>query len=146
MKIYKFGGASVKDAIGVRNLHQVLKESGTQNILLVVSAMGKTTNAMEEVVGAKGEKAREEAIQFVYDYHRGILSALFDSDHAIFGEIDARFDQMRTTLETHADSKYNFLYDQVVSFGELLSTQIISAYLNQESIQNTWIDIREIIE
>ena len=146
MKIYKFGGASVKDAVGVKNLHKVLKESGSENTLLVVSAMGKTTNAMEDVVGAKGEKERANAIQFVYDYHRGILEDLFDSDHAIYAEIDSRFDQMRSTLETHADSKYNFLYDQVVSFGELLSTQIISAYLNQESVQNTWIDIREIIE
>jgi len=146
MKIYKFGGASVKDAVGVKNLHKVLKESGSQNTLLVVSAMGKTTNAMEAVVGAKGEDERSNAIQFVYDYHRGILSALFDADHTIFAEIDARFDQMRTTLETYADSKYNFLYDQVVSFGELLSTQIISAYLNQENVRNTWIDIREIIE
>ena len=146
MKIYKFGGASVKDAVGVKNLHEVLKESGSQNTLLVVSAMGKTTNAMEEVVRVQGKEEQEKAIQMVYEYHREILEDLFNADHTIFADIDALFDQMRSTLETHADSKYNFLYDQIVSFGELLSTQIISAYLNQENVQNTWIDIREIIE
>ncbi|NND16003.1 MAG: aspartate kinase, partial [Eudoraea sp.] len=75
-----------------------------------------------------------------------ILDDLFAPGHSIFSEIEARFDQMHATLKTHSNAQYNFLYDQVVSFGELLSSQIISAYLNQEGVQNTWLDIREIIE
>lgn len=146
MKIYKFGGASVKDASGVKNLLRVLRETEAQNTLLVVSAMGKMTNAMEEVVRARDNSERESAVKVIYNYHRNIMIDLFEKGHSIFKEIDARFDQMREALETHADTEYNFMYDQVVPFGELLSTQIISAYLNQENVQNTWLDVREIIK
>lgn len=145
MKIYKFGGASVRDADGVRNLLRVLKETEAENTLLVVSAMGKMTNAMEEVVRAQGNAERESAIQVIYNYHRSIVGDLFEAGHSIFAEIDTRFDQMREALKTHDNAEYNFLYDQVVPYGELLSTQIISAYLNQENLRNTWLDIREII-
>ncbi|MDH3699556.1 MAG: aspartate kinase, partial [Flavobacteriaceae bacterium] len=81
MKIYKFGGASVKDAEGVRNLHRVLRETEAQNTLLVVSAMGKMTNAMEEVVRAQGSEERESAIQVIYNFHRNIVSDLFMAGH-----------------------------------------------------------------
>ena len=149
MRIYKFGGASVKDADGVRNLVRVLGETGTENTFLVISAMGKTTNAMEGVVNAyfKDKAALPAAIQEVRDYHDQILKGLFPSqEHRIYAEVKSLFEEIKGFLAWNKSPKYNFVYDQVVSYGELISTVIVSAYLNENGIQNTWLDIRNFLK
>jgi aspartate kinase len=127
----------------------VLGETGTENTFLVISAMGKTTNAMEGVVNAyfKDKAALPAAIQEVQDYHRQILEGLFTSPkHRIYEEVKSLFEELKGFLAWNKSPKYNFVYDQVVCYGELISTVIVSAFLNESGIQNTWVDIRSFIK
>jgi len=149
MRIFKFGGASVKDADGVKNLVKVLQETGHKDTFLVISAMGKTTNAMEEVVNAyfKDKGALAAALNEVATYHNEILNGLFSSpNHPIYTDIQALFDEVKGFLAWNKSPKYGFVYDQVVCYGELISTTIVSAYLNETGISNTLLDIRNFIK
>jgi len=149
MRIFKFGGASVKDAAGVKNVVNVLAETGHENTLLVVSAMGKTTNSMEAIVNAYfADKSKvAAAIQEVVDYHETILKGLFDNPkHVIFSETKVLIDEVKGFLAWNKSPKYNFVYDQVVGYGELLSTVIISAYFKEVGIDNNWVDVRNFIK
>ncbi|MEJ2584830.1 MAG: aspartate kinase [Robiginitalea sp.] len=149
MRIFKFGGASVKDAEGVRNLVRVLEETGTEKTFLIVSAMGKTTNAMEAVVNAyfNDKPSVSIALEAVQDFHFGILRELFPAEgHPVYDSVRSLFEEVRGFLAWNKSPKYNFVYDQVVGYGELLSTVIISAYLNHSGIGNTWLDIRNYIK
>lgn len=149
MRIFKFGGASVKDAEGVRNLVRVLEHTGTDRTFLVVSAMGKTTNAMEAVVDAYfGNRAHyPECLREVEEYHLKIIADLFPSPaHAVYAQTRALFEEVRGFLAWNKSPNYGFVYDQVVGYGELLSTTIVSQYLRQAGISNTWLDIRQYIK
>ena len=149
MRIFKFGGASVKDADGVKNLVQVLQKVGHENTLLVVSAMGKTTNAMEKIIDCyfNDKEALNGAIQEVLDYHNAILKDLFEHDrHPVFGQVKALFEEVKGFLAWNKSPKFGFVYDQVVGYGELVSTTILSVYLNEVGIGNTWLDVRKFIK
>ncbi|MBD0850285.1 aspartate kinase [Maribacter arenosus] len=149
MRIFKFGGASVKDADGVQNLVKVLKQVGHENTLLVVSAMGKTTNAMEKVVNSyfEDKNALSSAVQEVIEYHNTILLDLFQTNkHPVFEKVKVLFDEVQGFLVWNKSPNYNFVYDQVVGYGELVSTTILSAYLNKEGIKNSWLDVRDFIK
>lgn len=149
MRIFKFGGASVKDADGVKNVVEVLRETGYDNTLLVVSAMGKSTNAMEAVVNTYFEdKTKLSAVLLeVMDYHNAILSELFgNQNHPIFEKVNALYTEVQGFLAWNKSPKYNFVYDQVVGYGELVSTTIVSAYLNEVGITNHWLDVRDFIK
>ena len=149
MRVFKFGGASVKDAEGVRNVMQVLQETGTEKTFLVVSAMGKTTNAMEAVVDAYFEDRTgvASALATVEAFHLDIVRALFPTlSHPVHQRIRTLFEEVRGFLAWNKSPKTAFVYDQVVGYGELLSSTIISAYLEAEGIANTWLDIREFIK
>ena len=149
MKIFKFGGASVKDANGVKNLVKVLQEVGYTNTLIVVSAMGKTTNAIETVIKNYFEESKElqASIQEIVKYHNEILLELFPNEqHQIYKAVKNLFEEMKGFLGRNKSPDYDYVYDQLVSFGELISTKIISAYLNNISFENTWLDVRELIK
>jgi len=149
MNIFKFGGASVKDANGVKNLVKVLKTVGFDNTLIVVSAMGKTTNAFEKVVQNyfDNKKELQSSIQEIIKYHNEILLELFASDqHAVFKTTQILFEEIQGFLGWNKSPNYSFVYDQVVSYGELISTTIISAYLNEVGLTNEWLDVREAIK
>ncbi|MBO0323812.1 aspartate kinase [Muricauda sp. CAU 1633] len=149
MRVFKFGGASVKDADAVRNVVQVLQEVGHEDTLVVISAMGKTTNAMEKVVESyfKDKNSITSALQEVIDYHDGILSNLFENPkHPIYQKVKVLFEEVKGFLTWNKSPKYAFVYDQVVGYGELLSTTIISAYLNEIGLSNTWLDVRQLIK
>lgn len=149
MRIFKFGGASVKNAEGVRNLVKVLSKTGHENTLLIVSAMGKTTNAMEAIVNAYFEDKDQikSTLQETIDYHNEILTGLFEnSRHPIFEKVKSLIDEVRGFIAWNKSPNYNFVYDQVVGYGELISTTIISAYLNEIGIQNNWLDVRNFIK
>jgi len=149
MRIFKFGGASVKDAEGVRNLVRVLEQTGHDDIFLIVSAMGKTTNAMEKVVDGyfKDRQAVNAILQEVRDYHLTILNDLFpEKKNKVFRDTELLFDEVQGFLAWNKSPKYNFVYDQVVGYGELVSTAIVSAYLNEVGISNTWVDVRNYIK
>ncbi|MDL5511300.1 aspartate kinase [Arenibacter sp. M-2] len=149
MRVFKFGGASVKDASGVKNVVKVLEEVGHNNTLLVVSAMGKTTNAMEDIVNAyfKDKSLLPSVVHEVIQYHDHILNDLFSNDkHPVFARVKTLFDEVQGFLVWNKSPKYGFVYDQVVGYGELVSTTILSAYLNEIGIPNQWLDVRSLIK
>ena len=149
MRVYKFGGASVKDAKAVKNVVSVLQYTGFENTLLVVSAMGKTTNAMEAVVAAYFESKTKvkEALAVVKDFHLPIMQGLFpNKQHLVYQTVDQLLDEVQGFLAWNKSPNYNFVYDQVVGYGELVSSTILSAYLNEVGIINNWIDVRELIK
>lgn len=148
MKVYKFGGASVKDAESIRNVVRVLKHEGFENTLIIISAMGKMTNAFEKVIHAyyhKSEDLRAE-IEVVRNFHIDLVENLFEEKQPILVEIELLFGQLSGFLAKNKTTDYNFIYDQVVGYGELLSTKIISSYLNIAGISNNWIDVRDFIK
>ena len=133
MRIFKFGGASVKDADGVKNVLNVLQQVGHEDVLLVISAMGKTTNAFEVVIKNYFDKSNElqSSIQDVKKYHIQILLELFeDENNPAFASVNNHFVDLDYFLSHNKSPNYNFVYDQVVSFGELISTTIVSHYFN----------------
>ncbi len=149
MKIFKFGGASVKDAEGVKNIASVLKTVGYENTLVIVSAMGKTTNAMELVIRNYFENRVElqSALQDVKKFHNQILLDLFDNErHPVFEHVKNLFTELGTFLKVNKSPDYNFVYDQTIGYGELLSTTIISYYLNEIGLKNNWLDVRTFIK
>jgi len=149
MQIFKFGGASVKDAQGVKNLAHVLKTVGYSNTLIVVSAMGKTTNAMETVISNYFEAKHElqSSLQDVKKFHNNILLDLFENEqHSVFETVDQLFQNIVQFFDHNKSPNYNFVYDQVIGFGELISTTIISNYLNMIGVTNSWLDVRDLIK
>ena len=149
MRIFKFGGASVKDAEGIRNVHNVLQTVGFEDVLLVVSAMGKTTNALEVVIKNYFDKSPElqSSIQEVKKYHNQILLDLFEDDkNAVFKDVNSFFAELDHFVSQNKSPNYNFVYDQIVSFGELISTTIISHYMGFKGIKTQWIDVRTLIK
>lgn len=147
MKVFKFGGASVKDADSIKNVKKVLLSQGYQNTLMVISAMGKTTNQLEEVVKAYFDK--EDYIvpcKISESYHIEIAKELFPKAHSIFDEIYETINEIIYFLRKNKSPNYDFVYDQVVSVGEILSSKIMSEFLKQEGIENTWIDFRDYIK
>ncbi len=149
MKIYKFGGASVNNAEGVKNVVRILRNEGFENTLIVISAMGKMTNAFEKIINSYHHKTDDvqQNIQFVKDYHSTILNALFENkSKPVYNEIEALFKELHNFLKSNKSTDYNFIYDQIVGFGEMISTKIVSAYLNEIGIENEWIDVRNYIK
>lgn len=148
MKVFKFGGASVKDAEGVRNIKKVLEATAEKDLLIVISAMGKMTNHLEKAVNEylrKGEHLSDYISQF-RDYHTTVLQDLFpNASHPVFKQVGSFFDKLDAFFDTNRSKKHSFVYDQVVGFGELISTTIISAYLTDNNIRNSWLDVRSCI-
>ncbi|WP_396187912.1 aspartate kinase [Flavobacterium sp.] len=153
MKIFKFGGASVKDAAGVKNVKQVLETVGFENVLVVISAMGKTTNALEVVIKNYFDKSKEltSSVQDVKKYHIEILLDLFGDEKKpnftnAYKAVSQHFEDLEYFLKNNKSPNYNFVYDQIVSFGELISTTIVSHYFNHENLINQWLDVRNYIK
>lgn len=144
MLVFKFGGASVKDAAGIINLAHVVRSYTHEQLLVVVSAMGKTTNALEKL--AKAYYNQADDVHDLYDevkqYHYHILEQLFKSNDPVFDEVANTFVEIDWMLEDEPVDTYDFIYDQLVSVGELLSTRIVNAYLNQVGLTSKWLDVR----
>lgn len=144
MKVYKFGGASVKNADGVRNLRKIIADE--QHLFIVVSAMGKTTNALEKVFEGlqRGDKAQStEQVAALREYHAGIISDLWRGSVRL-ERVEELFEELeRVATETvYRPEEAELWYDAIVAFGELLSTTIVSEYLNYAGVPNRWIDMR----
>jgi aspartate kinase len=148
MKVFKFGGASVKDAAGIKNVASIIRQYGGKNLLIVVSATGKTTNALEEVVAAYFDKNKnaKEAFEPVKQNHLKICTELFQADNDVFNRLQNVFSEVEWQLEENRMESYNYVYDQIVSQGEMLSSIILSAYLQEAGIGNNWLDVRDIIK
>ena len=148
MKVYKFGGASVKDASGVRNLANIVaNERG--DLVVVVSAMGKTTNALERILNAylnnKHKDLKEEA-QNLKAFHENIVRELLPDPNAMLFEIGAIFEGLDHFFATNLRKNYDYCYDQVVSMGEILSTKIVYTYILSQQLDAEWVDVRTILK
>jgi aspartate kinase len=149
MKIFKFGGASLKDADGVKNVLEVLKTVGHEDVLIVISAMGKMTNALELVIKNYFEKNSEfnASLQEVKKYHNQILMDLFDDEESdVFFAVNSHLADLEYFLRSNKSPNYSFVYDQVISYGEIISTTIVSHYFNEQGLKNNWIDVRNFIK
>ena len=149
MRIFKFGGASVKDANGVKNLVKVLQTVGHDKTLVVISAMGKTTNALEVVIDNyfNNKKELQSSIQDIKKYHNAILLDLFENEnHPVFKTVTNLFQDLSIFFDRNKSPDYNYVYDQVIGYGELVSTTIVSNYLNDIGIINNWLDVRELVK
>lgn len=149
MQVYKFGGASVKDAAGVKNLAQIVQQNETNNLLIVVSAMGKITNKLEELTWAyiaQNEQAFN-IFEEVKAFHFNIINELFpDHNNPIYNDVANTFVEIEWILEEEPNDSADYLYDQIVSIGELVSTKIVAAYLNLVGCFAFWADARSYIE
>lgn len=149
MQVFKFGGASVKDAEAVKNISEILKQHAAMPTIVVVSAMGKITNKLEELVNAYFYKEgnTDTILNDIKSFHIHIIQQLFiNPNDAIYADVENVFTEIAWGLEDELTQNYNFHYDQIVSQGEVLATKIISAYLNTIPLKNTWVDIRGIIQ
>lgn len=149
MRVFKFGGASVKDAAGVRNVAHVLREMDHDQTLVVVSAMGKTTNAMEELAGIymAHPYGIMGSLEGIRRYHMDVVIELFpDAQHPVYQKVAQLFLEIEDFFKRNKSPKYNFVYDQIVGYGELLSSTILSEYLNDQGLENQWIDVRGLIK
>lgn len=147
MKVFKFGGASVKDADAVRNVARVIRHFPDEQVLVVVSAMGKTTNALEAVWKAwVKEEPIEDLLDGPLEFHLHLIDQLFESGNPLKQEVQHLFNDLGAIVALTAGGDHNRCYSQVVAFGELLSTKIVSAFLEQEGLENAWLDAREIVK
>ena len=149
MKVFKFGGASVNNIERINMVGRILKQFYHEKLLIVVSAMGKTTNALEKVVGAFYNGKKEEALQLfelVKNQHLGTAKQLLVTHYlACEEQLKSFFTEAEWLLHDDPQKPYDYYYDQVVCIGELLSTTIISYYLNEIGVKNKWIDVRDVI-
>ncbi len=147
-RVFKFGGASVKDAAGIRNVAGILQRFKEERLVIVVSAMGKTTNALERVVAAHAAKNGQAfaLLNEIKKYHYDIIEELFDKGHPVYDEVNDVFNtEAEWVLEEEPHENYDFMYDQIVPVGELVSSKILSAYLNQTGLPTQWLDARDVI-
>lgn len=146
MKVFKFGGASVKDAAGVRNVAEVLKHFSLDDLLIVVSAMGKTTNALEDIVWAHADRREVgDKVDALQRSHMDVLAESAPGDAEALRALMAHFDALRAMLKHAPAAEVDRDYDMIVSQGEVWSTLIVSAHLNAVGIGNRWVDARDIV-
>lgn len=149
MKVFKFGGASVKDAQAVRNVSRILSLFTNDQLIVVISAMGKTTNAMEAIVEALCKRDEQRYLQLVeerHQFHLGIVAELFPEPHyTIYHELEVVFDGLKARFHQPVSDNGSFEYDQIVSLGEVISTMIVEAFLKEEGHATVWADARKLI-
>jgi len=143
MIVYKFGGASIKDAGGIRNLKEIVT-TVKDNLVIVVSAFGKTTNALEKVLKTwiAGDESYKELLDEIYNYHLSVAEELSPAADSAKSKIDNSFAKLEEYLRSTKKSEYDYEYDQVVSYGEIWSTIIVAAFLKNSGLKAEWIDIR----
>ena len=147
LKVFKFGGASVKDAPGVKNVTNILQKFASDSLVIVVSAMGKTTDALERIVVAHAKQTGEAyaLLEELKASHYKIMAELFDAGDPAFDDVNDSMVAIEWILEEEPHPNYDFMYDQIVSVGELVSSKILAAYLNRSKLPTQWLDARDII-
>jgi aspartate kinase len=149
MQVYKFGGASIKNTEGIKNVTQIIQSYGPKNLLVVVSAMDKTTDRLQELAFAhiNGDEKKHQILDEIKAFHFDILHQLFsDTKNPVYNDVANTFVEIEWLLEEDAEDTPDYLYDQIVSIGELVSSKIIAAYLNQQGTFTIWQDARNYIK
>ena len=148
MKVFKFGGASVKNSESIRNIVEIIRSYGSNELIIVVSAMDKTTNALENVLELylKNNKEYLQKIDEIFIFHDKICRDLFPKNHNVFSELKNIITKLVSFLKNNKSPNYSFVYDQTVSYGELISTFIINSYFIEEKLKTNFIDARNCIK
>jgi len=149
MRVHKFGGASIKDVEGVKRVADIIKTFPESGVVVVVSAMGKTTNLLEEVVHAHYNGMLDRAFELMNEckkQHFAIIDELFPQAHGVRDEVNNLFVELEWTVEDPPRDDYDYNYDQIVGYGELISSRIVSAYLADSGFKHDWLDARDIIK
>ena len=149
MDIFKFGGASVKDADGVKNLANIVRNYKKGELLIVVSAMGKMTNKLEELTFAYLAQSDEAHAIFdeIKHFHFNLIEELFEGKtHPVYDDVANTFVEIDWLIEDEPDNNADYIYDQIVSIGEIVSTKIVAAWLNETNNKALWIDARNYIQ
>lgn len=147
LKVFKFGGASLRDAERIKNVGNILRQYADDQLVIVVSAMGKVTDKMEKVVQAHAEQTGEAAalLEEVKQQHYQLCQELFEGSQEVYDHINDLFVEVDWILEEEPHENYDYMYDQMVSIGELVSSRIVHAYLNSISLPAQWLDARDVI-
>ncbi len=148
MEIFKFGGASIKNSEGIKNVTNILKHKNNKT-LVVISAIGKMTNAFENIINSYYTNKNNELknnISFVKESHNQIINDLFTKNHKIHNEVNLIFEKLNNFITTNTIKNYNYIYDQIVGTGEILSTTIVSNYLQEIGVDNNLLDVRKLIK
>ena len=148
MKVFKFGGASVKNSESIRNIVEIIRSFGSNELIIVVSAMDKTTNALENVLELylKNNKEYLQKIDEIFIFHDKICRDLFPKNHNVFSGLKNIITKLVSFLKNNKSPNYSFVYDQTVSYGELISTFIINSYFIEEKLKTNFIDARNCIK
>jgi aspartate kinase len=147
MQVFKFGGASLKDAAGVKNVASILQRFANEKIVVVVSAMGKTTNALEDVINAHAKQMgkEQEFMELVKTRHYAIMDELFDKTDEVYAHVNDTFVEAEWVLEEPPSEDYDYMYDQIICVGELVSSKIVAAYLQKIGLKTEWLDARDVV-
>lgn len=150
MKIFKFGGASIRDAAGVKNIAEILKVTDDKNLVIVISAMGKTTNLLEKVIAEYLKEDTSKCKEYVSEfkeYHLEIIKGLFEnSNHSVYQKASELFEKLGAFLNVNKSKNHSYVYDQVVGYGEMISSTIVSEYLSEIGLNNEFLDVRKCIK
>ncbi len=148
MKVFKFGGASVKNSDSIRNIVEIIRSYGANELIVVVSAMDKTTNALENVLELylKNNQEYLQKIDQIFIFHDKICRDLFPKNHNVFSGLKNIITKLVSFLKNNKSPNYSFVYDQTVSYGELISTFIINSYFIEEKLKTNFIDARNCIK
>ena len=148
IKVFKFGGASLRDVDNIKNVADILHKFSSENLLIVVSAMGKTTNALEEIVASYFERDGKapDILKGIREKHETLMAELFDTDDDVYAQVNDTFVEVEWILEDEPHDAYDYIYDQIVSIGELLSSKIVAAYLNNIGLNTAWLDARDVLK
>ena len=148
MKVFKFGGASIKDASSIKNILKIISSYNDDKLIIVVSAMGKTTNALEIVVDNyfNNKPELQSSILDVFNFHSEIMMDLFKKNDPVFFETSKLFEKLKSFIKSNKSPSYSFVYDQIVSLGELISSNIIHHFLLNNNIDCSLVDARNCIK
>ena len=148
VKVFKFGGASLKNPDNIKNVAAILQKYANSSLIIIVSAMGKTTNALEEVVKHYFEDRPKafDVLNALHKDHKEIMDTLFDKNNEVYASVNDIFVEVEWILEDEPHDKYDYVYDQIVSIGELVSSKIVAAYLNKIGLKTQWLDARDVLK
>jgi len=148
MQILKFGGASIKNSTNIKKVAEIINTIDYSNTIIIVSAIDKTTNAFENIIELYLDDSDEfkNSINELHDFHIKILNELFTENHAIYKIIKEDFMEIYNFFKKNKSPNYNFIYDQIISYGEILSSKILNEYLNSIGIKSSFKDVRELIK
>jgi aspartate kinase len=148
IKVFKFGGASLRDVENIKNVAAIVQKFSAENLFIIVSAMGKTTNALELIVSSYFERDGKalDILNGIRQQHAAIMVHLFDANDDIYAQVNDTFVEIEWILEDEPHDAYDYIYDQIVSVGEILSSKIVAAYLTKVGLTTTWLDARDVLK